>query len=297
MRLFLKRIGFVLLLFFSISMCVAVGSLWSLRQSSFYKPSFLVNSVQDKEFDYIILGSSTGLTTLNTQVIDSVLDIDGINLSMDNTALSSQYLMLQHFLAQGKKTKYCVLAPSAVSFDAKNKDISDNDYRFLPYASVDYIHRYYSSFSSQPAQLLSYSKWFPVLGVSYFNTELFYPSIFSFFQPEKRNRFDAKGNYTYPLKNNEDIAITTFKALPVFFENKFVKKINDLCVKNKIQLICYFSPIKGRQVIAESANYTIINHSDLLTNNTLFYDVIHVNTKGRQVASESFARNLKSLWK
>jgi hypothetical protein len=169
MRLFLKRLGFILLIFISASCIISFGSLWSLRQSSFYKPSFLVNDINEKAFDYIVLGASTGLTTLNTNVIDSVLHTNGLNLSMDDTALSSQYLMLQHFLAQGKTTKYCILAPSAPSFDAKNVNLSDNDYRFLPYIYNNYVSDYYGQYSSQPAQLLKWSEWIPTLGVSYFN--------------------------------------------------------------------------------------------------------------------------------
>src|SRR5690606_22404653 len=133
------------------------------------------NTVTENNFDYIILGSSTGLTTLNTSTIDSALHTKGLNLSMDDTALSSQYLMLQHFLAEGKTTKFCVLAPSAASFDAINHDISDNDYRFLPYIHRDYVTAYFKQYTSKSARLISHSKWFPLLGVSYFNTELFYP--------------------------------------------------------------------------------------------------------------------------
>ena len=173
MRLFLKRIAFILLIFISTSFVISYGSLWALRQSSFYKPSFLVNDITEKQFDYIVLGSSTGLATLNTKVMDSVLQTNGLNLSMDDTALSSQYLMLQHFLAQGKTTKFIILAPSASSFDANNLNLSDNDYRFLPYINTNYVSDYYGQYASQSAHLLRLSKWMPILGLSYFNVHTF----------------------------------------------------------------------------------------------------------------------------
>lgn len=297
MQLFFKRIGFILLLGIGITMLVSAGSLWLLRQSSFYKPSFLVHDIPEKNFDYIVLGASTGLTTLNTTVIDSVIQTKGINLSMDDTALSSQYLMLEHFLAQGKKAKFCVLAPSAASFDANDPDISDNDYRFLPYINEAYVFQYFKQYTSTRAKLISNSKWLPMLGVSYFNVEVFYPSLFTIIQPEKRNRFDAKGNYTYPIKNNKDAAISEFKAFPVSFSNHYVAKIKALCMANNIELICYFSPIKGKKVITETTSFPIINHSDVLKNEAYFYDEIHVNTKGRQMASTHFANVFQTLLK
>lgn len=295
MHLFVKKIGFVLLIFIGIAMGVAAGSLWSLRQSSFYKPSYLVNAVEEKEFDYIILGASTGLTTLNTKVIDSLIDTDGINLSMDDTALSTQYLMLQHFLAQGKSTEYCILAPSASSFDQLNSNISDNDYRFLPYIQTNYVSDYFKSFSSRPATIIEQSKWLPLFGVSYYNVEIFYPSLLTFIKPKKRNRFDKKGNYSYPLKLITEQLIPNFKKMPVTFKSEYVEKIRRLCETHNIKLICYFSPIQATKVETKTNAFTIINHSDLLKNTSLFYDAIHVNQKGRQVCSEIFANDFTTL--
>ncbi|WP_299123530.1 hypothetical protein [uncultured Winogradskyella sp.] len=297
MLLFIKKAGFILLVFISISTIISFGSLWSLRQSSFYKPSFLVNNVLEKEFDYIILGASTGLTTLNTRVIDSVLHTNGLNLSMDDTALSSQHLMLEHFLAQGKIVKFCVVAPSINDYDVKSNVLSGNDYRFLPYINTSYVSNHYNRYSSQSAKLLYGSKWLPILGVSYYNTEIFYPSLLALINPKKRNRFDEKGNYGYPNKNAKSRSITEFKELPISFQNIYLEKISDLCKLNNIKLICYFSPINAKKVVTETDDYTILNHSDLLKNTSFFYDDIHVNYKGRQISSEAFANDFKLMIK
>lgn len=131
MKSFFKKIGGMCLVFVGLATVLSSASLWSLRQSSFYKPSFLVNQVKENAFDYIILGASTGLTTLNTKVIDSIAHTNGVNLSMDDTALSSQYLMLQHFLAQGKTTEFCALVPSTKDYEVTTNQLSGNDYRFF----------------------------------------------------------------------------------------------------------------------------------------------------------------------
>lgn len=294
MRNFLKRIGFIIIVFIGLSIIISATGLWAHRQSSFYKPSFLVNNVKENQFDYIILGASTGLTTLNTSTIDSIAKTNGVNLSMDDTALPSQYLMLQHFLAQGKTTKVCVLAPSVPSFDAINKDVSDNDYRFLPYINTAYVSNYYSQFDTQRSKLLKASKWMPMLGMSYYNTELFYSSLITLVNSKRRHLFDDKGNYTYPEVKRKTRAIDEKDKLEVRFANEYVQKIKTLCEQNNIDLICYFSPMAKKSVVSNTDNYRIVNHSNLLKNTMYFYDAIHVNTKGRHVASISFANELKN---
>jgi hypothetical protein len=249
--------------------------------------------VPQDNFDYIILGASDGLTTLNTKVIDSVLSVEGINLSMDDTALSSHYLMLQHFLAEGKRTKYCILVSGVSGFDFKNSTMNDNDYRFLMYSNRTYVSHYYKQFPDKRAKMLYYSKWIPMLGMSYYNAELFYPSLVSIVNPKKRNRFDKKGNYTYPVINDEDNVITSFEDISIEFSNPFIKKIKTLCEENSIKLICYIPPNESKKVIANSSKYHIINHSNTLKNTKYFYDEIHVNTLGREISSINFALDLK----
>lgn len=289
MKLFLKNIGALFIVFIVLVMILSFGSLYFLRHSSFYKSSFLVNQVPQDNFDYIILGASDGLTTLDTKVIDSVLAVEGLNLSMDDTSLSSHYLMLQHFLAEGKQTKYCILVSSASGFDTYTNTLNNNDYRFLMYNNRPYVSDYYKQFTDARANILYYSKWMPQLGVSYYNAELFYPSLVSLLQPEKRNHFDDKGNFTYPVLNKEHLEITEFKAVSVEFLNPYVKQINALCDENNIELVCYVPPHTSKKAVINSTEYRVINHSTTLTNTSYFYDEIHVNSIGRRISSLNFS--------
>ncbi|WP_162919920.1 hypothetical protein [Hanstruepera ponticola] len=281
--------GLILIGAFLVSYIISHASLWLLRQSHFYKPSYLTNGIKQTDFDYIILGASTGLTTLNTHTIDSVLHTEGLNLSVDDTALPSQYLMLQHFLAQGKRTDYCILAPNPKNYNTRIHTLSDNDYRFIMYANRPYVNGYYKLFSGTRANILKHSSWLPVLGVSYYNAELLYPSLYSFIKPKSHNRFDDKGNYTYPNKSFIDSPIKSFKPSSITFENEYVQKIKDLCDLHGITMICYITPMKGLKALVDNKNYHIINHSDLLKNSSFFHDIIHINTSGRKKASLQFA--------
>lgn len=293
MRRFLKHIGSVFLGFFVLAQLISYISLWGLRQGSFYKPSFLENSVKGNHFDYIVIGASTGLTTINTKVVDSVLQTTGLNLSMDDTALSSQYLMLQHFLASGKRTDVCVLSASVIDYDVSDYRLSGNDYRFLPYVSKDYIRDYYCSFYSFQARLLAYSEWVPMLGFGYYNSELFYPALWSFIEPEKRIRFDGNGNYTYPVGKDDSKPIEYRTLLPVYLKNDYLNKIRALCEANNIQLVCYMAPLKSREAVVRSSAYKLINHTAILDDTHYFYDEVHVNALGRQLVSIQFAKELQ----
>ncbi len=297
MQRFLKRIGFIILSILIIANFLSFLSLWALRDGSFYKPSYLVNEVKTDKFDYIILGASTGLTTLNTEIIDSISGKTGINLSMDDTTLSSHYLMLMHFLAQGKSTSVCVIAPSVDTYAANYNSLSDNDYRFLPYVNKDYVSSYFNNYSQIEARLLYFSQWQPMLGVSYFNAELFYPAMVSLIQPSKHNRFDRFGNYTYPAARLVDAPIDNREMIDLNFSNVYLKKMKQLCDANGIRLICYLSPLQYQSVQSVNTTYHVINHTSILNNEMYFYDSIHVNHLGRKVVSEHVALDLENYFK
>ncbi len=296
MKQFLKRISLILIAFFALASIISEGSLWILRKSSFYKSTFLTNTIKDKQLDYIILGASTGLTTLNTKIIDSMLITNGLNLAMDDTSLPSQYLMLQHFLAEGKSAKFCILALSAPSFDTSKDGLSGNDYRFLMYKGRSYVSEYYKNHNGKQANVLYVSKWLSMFGMSYYNTELFYPSLISLVKPKKRNRFDDKGNYAYPDLKLQDKPITKFNKIEIGFTNTYVKKIDALCKLNNIELVCYLSPMKAQQVATKFSNHNVINHSSLLTNTKYFYDAVHVNYLGAQISSINFAQEFEAIY-
>lgn len=268
---------------------IAFLSLFLLRKSNFYKPQFLENGVVEKDFDYVILGSSTGLTTLDTKLIDSITGKKGLNISLDDSGLPSHYLMLQHFYALQKKTKCLVLAITTWDMAVTNPVLNENDYRFLPDVNEKYIFEYYKKLELSNFKVLSFSKYFPIIGVAYYNTELFYPSIVAAFQPENRNRFDDKGNYSYPAFGGPKAKVYETKNLEI--KNPYFIKIKQFCLDNNIKLILYQSPVFKTKVITNDNQY-LVNHSDLLKDSTLFYDNIHVNSKGRSICSERFASYL-----
>lgn len=294
MKKFLLHIlKYGLIVFIGIN-AIAWLNLYFLQNSSFYKPSFLTHEVKQTQFDYVVIGSSIGLTTLDTKQIDSVTHKKGINLSIDDTAISSNYLMLQHFFKQGKKTQFCILALSHWDLANEHPVLSNNDYRFLPFVSNDYVSDYYQSCEQGYFKPLMLSKYIPAIGACYYNTEVFYPSLIAAIRPNRKNRFDENGNYFYPQSSKvQDKGID---KITLSWNNPYIQKISDLCKENNTQLIVYQAPIYKVLITNNNANYTLINHSSVLKDKSYFYNNIHVNRLGRKVVSRLFAKEFQSYF-
>jgi hypothetical protein len=288
MKQFLKSIGLYGLISFLFFNGIAFLCLFILGKSNFYKPCFVKNRKNSNSFDYVVLGSSTGLTTLDTKLIDSLSGKKGLNISMDDSSLNTQYLMLQHFLNSEKKTKCLVLAVTPWDLENNSPKLNNNDYRFLPFINEDYVYEYYLSMESDLFKPLAYSKYIPLIGMSYYNTELFYPSILAAVNSKKRNRFDDLGNYSYPSYgspnkiNNEVINLE--------LNNPYFSKISKLCEFHNIRLVSYISPIYKTKVNVDGIMIELVNHSSFITDKKMFYDNIHVNKIGRRVCSKEFAK-------
>lgn len=292
MKKFLTKIALYTFFILLIGNGIAYLSLYVLGKSQLYKNQFVKNGVQEKHFDYVVLGSSTGLTTLDTKLIDKTLNTSGLNISMDDTSLSSHYLMLQYFLSLGKTTDQLILCVTPGDLQNPINELNNNDYRFLTEVQDTLVYNYYDRLEKNGLKVLTYSRYLPLLGISYYNNELFYPSIYAFLKPTKRNRFDDKGNYTYPqiVNNIEKRDVVTSKTS---FINPSFLKIRKLCKEKGIDLIVYQSPIHGTNVIFPSTKeFRIINHSNILPE-ALFYDTIHVNSKGRTFCTLAFCEAFK----
>jgi len=288
MKQFLKSIGLYGLISFLFFNGIAFLCLFFLSKSSFYKPSFVKNGVVNNSFDYVVLGSSTGLTTLDTKLIDSVTGMKGLNISMDDSSLNSQYLMLQHFINSNKKTKCLVLAVTPWDLKNASPKLNNNDYRFLPFVNRKYVYDYYSTLEPNFFKPLLYSRLVPLIGVSYYNTELFYPSVLSAINPNKRNRFDDMGNYSYP-SNGLPNKLTS-EEITLKINNPYFNKISNFCKSHNIKLVSYIAPIYKTKVVL--GKFKMVNHSNLINDSNMFYDDIHVNKIGRKICSIEFSKYL-----
>lgn len=290
MKKFLYKIFLFGLAVFLLLNIVSYLSLYFLGKSNYYKQQFVVNGVKETTFDYVVLGSSTGLTTLDTKLIDSLSNKKGLNISMDDSGLSSHYLMLKFFYDSGKQTDKLVLAVTSHDIGNKLPSISDNDYRFLPHIYNSEVYDYFQELDKTYFNVFTLSKYCPLIGVSYFNAEVFYPSLIAAMKPLHRNRFDNRGNYSYP-NNSKTLKKTekNIKEQNIQINNPYYHKIKEFCNQKDIELIVYLSPVYKVKA-SFTDNVKIINHSNFLESAECFYDNIHVNGYGRKECSTEFAK-------
>ncbi|GAA0872713.1 hypothetical protein GCM10009117_18600 [Gangjinia marincola] len=301
MKKFLAKLLAYGLLLFVLGNILAFGANYFLKKSTFYKPSFLVNAIDsNKKLDYIVLGSSRGLTTLDTNQIDDSLSTKGLNLSMDDTDLKTHLLMLQHFFKSGYTADYCVLTLDDQHFTLSSTSLGNNDYRFMPFGTQEYVHDHFSTYEIGIVRPLTWSNYLPLFGYSYYNLELFFPSINVALQPNKRNRFDDKGNYSYPNSIKEKRSDTILvKSEKHRITNRMVNELISLAQQNKCIPIIYIAPYQKKNLVITSLpdNAYLINHSNAIKTNGYFYDPIHVNKAGREITSSLFEDEFREIRK
>ncbi|MFN4198207.1 MAG: hypothetical protein ACK4FS_04175 [Flavobacterium sp.] len=291
MKKYLFHLSLYLGLFLFVLNLISWIGFKGLERGCFYKQQFIQNGVSETDFDYVILGSSTGLTTLNTILIDSLTGLNGLNISLDDSSLNSHYTMLCYFLSLGKTTKNLVLAITPTDMSESLPSLNSNDYRFLPNIDSPFIQKYFAEIHGTQINKHNASMWFPLVGMSYYNTELFYPSLLAWWNPEMRNRFDVYGNYSYPNGSSSFQKGHNYKfnEIVVNVNNPYFEKIKQMCFKNNVNLILYQSPIYNQKV-TYPLELEVINHSDFLTEINYFYDRIHVNKIGREKCSIEFSK-------
>ena len=190
MKKFLSKIFIYGLLYFVLANFIALTCKYFLKRSNFFKPSFIVNEFKEgKHFDYLILGSSRGLTTLDSKQIDSTLNTSGINLSMDDTDSKSHHLMLQHFYASGFKAKFCILTLDHSNFKKSRKYISDNDYKFSTYIDRPYIRAHFKTYEPPLFKPISISRYIPFFAYAYYNLQLIPASVYAMLKSKKKIPF------------------------------------------------------------------------------------------------------------
>lgn len=252
----------------------------------------------EQAFDYFIIGSSRGLTSIGSEEIDQKLTTRGINLSQDDTGLPSQLLMAKHFFESGFRASYCILVLDEPDFEHSSMQINDNDYRMAPYLQRDYIYDYFRERERGIIRPYTLGKYVPAVLYSYYNTELFIPSLFTLFRPTYRHRFDQYGNYTYPDSQlNPENESLKFIQVQKKISNTLLYEFEEYLRTRGCQLILYVAPYENRElIIQQEVKAPLINHSSTLLENSYFYDPIHLNEKGKLEASSLLAKELQPLF-
>ncbi|WP_111672162.1 hypothetical protein [Algoriphagus litoralis] len=299
MKKFLRDVSLYLSVILLIGMGISFAASYFLSKSQFYKPNFIVNNLgKNSHYTYILAGSSRGLTTVNTEEVDRNLNVKGLNISMDDTGLPSQFLMIKHYFESGYTADYCVLTLDLSHMEGSKNGLGDNDYRFVSYSDRDYVWEYFRSKEEGIVRPLTLSRYFPLFAFSYYNMELFWPALYSTVNPQFKNRFDSNGNYFYPDQVlPEDQEKEPWKTVPKTLGNPILTELEEYLKSKNCKLIVYVAPYYGTTLsITETGTYPVINHSGALKEAKYFFDINHVNNLGRNEATALFTQSLEDYF-
>jgi len=261
-----------------------------LKSSNIFKSTYIHNQIKNKTFDYIIIGSSRGLTTLNTNLIDSLTGLNGFNASTDGAGLGTNILMFHHLIQNNINFGNIILVLDPIGIDDERAQFSKNTYRFFPFCSEKYFNQEIKKFENTKERsnfLASY--YYPGFTLCENNTVLFPSSLKALINPRLRNRFDEKGNYSYPMSKKASKLIA-FDTVRFNTYGKLFEDFQKTCRKHNIQLTTYIAPIEGTYLkLPRTPN--LINHSDLLVDCKYFADELHVNPLGRELATKRFVED------
>ena len=299
MKDFLIKLASYCFLIILIANTISFAANYFLKKSSFYKSSYILREFPEgQEFDFIIAGSSRGLTSLDTKLIDSLINGKGFNLSLDDTGLPSHFLMLKHYFESGFKAKKCILVLDQNHFEKSETSLNENDYRMAAFSGEKYMKAYFKEKEKGLLKPLFLIPYFPMVAYSYYNSELFVSAIIGAVKPSYRHRFDEYGDYTYPtmisgaIEEEEPNSETKQTKIT----NPLINEVAAYLKQFDCDLILYIAPYKNMKFeIKNSVSYPVINHSDVLKNSSFFYDEIHVNLAGKEAATIVFSEEFKDL--
>lgn len=296
MRRFLMKTVFYGLVFAVLANLLSWGCFAVLRRADMYKPSYVAHREGGREFDYVVLGSSTGLVDLNTALIDSLTGLNGFNLSLDGMGPAGQYMMLEHFLSEGYAARRIILSVDQTAY-ADTQAIDMNEFYFLPWVGKDYVYWTFAEREPGLLKIRAYSRYFPMIGLGYYNQQLLGSCAIAFAAPRHRWYFDEKGNFTYPgvLDSlawvGKELIVDTLRI-----RNPYVHEMQRRCRQEGMELFYFLPPELGRKtVVLDSANCHVWNYRDAYNRRmSFFHDAVHLNREGRSDLSQKVVERMCS---
>jgi hypothetical protein len=262
--------------------------LFSFRNSNFYKPGYAFRN-STNQYDFVILGSSRGLTSIDTKYLSQRIGQKGFNFSLDDSHIGTHELMLEHLI--WNKIKLDTLFLVYENSSEVVKKISSNDYRFLPFVHTAHTYGYLRVMKE--TELLRASQYFPFAGLGYYNIELLFPSLLSFLKPNYRYHYDEYGDYSYPNRGSR-LGEAGDKTAELNFNNVQLNRMYDRCSQEGIQLIILISPSFKTTFtyVGDYKKFNVIDLSQSVTDSTYFYDQLHLNSRGKGKFTEIVSTHL-----
>lgn len=305
----MKKIFINLLLLLSL----IYGVMWLLdygfsyvyKRGDYTKIQWLYN-MQNQQFDYAVHGSSRAYTTIDIKEIESQTGLKGMNIAVDGSTITDQYLMLKIFLENNNDIDHLYLQVDPWAADIE--EISDFAIpKFFPYLKNEVVFNHFKQFGPKwyayrYIPFLRYAEYNTIWGIHQLLNESFN------IMPQD---FDSYGSYFYTEEKYRGETELQEMSFDLDGNYKFLKQIIDLCDKHDVDITLFTSPVANIQLdksyyenmkafetamTAEGVVY--VNYGDLFKNNTHYFtDEIHLNKYGVSEFTNSLLKVIKPDFK
>ena len=257
-------------------------------------------SQKDKEFDYLVLGSSRAYGSLDISLLDSIIDKKGINLGLNGSGFTENFITLKLFLKNGNKVDSVFLQvdPYSLMSDSSFSN-SFHSYAYLPYWDVD---KEIENVLHENIPLLKDWPFYPAL-LSYFIYNNYYSPYNIYKGLKNKGEFCSKGFDCYngnkifdTLPKDQNIIGDEIFIVPDSKDIFYYNKILDLAKENNIEVISYMAPtldtFSNFETVNILKNISYISSNSKIWDPNLFSDATHVNRFGRDLFTIEFGQFL-----
>ncbi|GAB2497069.1 hypothetical protein [Algoriphagus taiwanensis] len=257
------------------------------------------------DWDYAILGSSRAFGAFDMNLLDSLTGMKGINIASDGSGFKDNYLILSLFL-KSNSIDFLVLQVDDASLNSKESFSNEfHAFRFLPYWNDSQVQ---STLKTEiPAYNNEITDLLPEWRYFYFNKYFSPKEVLRRWNNSKiqkdeySNYAGGKGqSFQRLLDSSADIKIKHSIKTIAPEDWHYLNQLISLAKNKDLKLVAFVAPTfyGDNSFLKESLNELLIpiyfpdDFDDL--NPELFYDLGHLNSKGRAEFTPLFAKFISS---
>ena len=265
-----------------------------------------INGIMNHELDpeLSIWGASTAWVHFDASLIETKTGVSTFNMGLNGTFYDQYRGLLNHFIHSSKKAKYIVIALNIQELAKKEQLYRPQN--FYHYLNDPYINETFSTFDRKKVL----SMHIPSYILTTYDLE-FYQKILS---KETSSPDDIKGFHPNDLQwinshntSTKDIEIDSLNLM-------YLQKTIQYSKKNQITPIICITPFyceteqaistftKELELLNQFAitnDVILLNYltSPLSLNKSLFYNHLHMNSKGAELLTNAFITDFKTSFK
>lgn len=284
-------------------------------------------SKENQIYDYIIIGSSRAETMVDLNIIREKNGLRGVNLGLDGSGLTENYLIFQDFIKKNIVKKVFIQVDMFNLLPCYHLSHPFHEYRYFPYLYDDDI----SDIVKANVPELKYYFWKYLPFVKYAEFNSVYNIADVYLDRIKIDSFDSLGTQMVDRADSGkllDLRFDTQEKIAGIYNDSSNNKLNpsyqnqtyiavqhllmiiEKCEINNIEVVIYSPPTfykitpntkfteKVIKVISvrKRIKYWNFERDSIKFDANLFYDYDHLNSKGTKIFTKTLSDSLKNVF-